>query len=58
VGAGNLGSTLMTAARVVATRLDGSGRMPVVIFPLVYLLVRRLFELVVQFATENQTWGY
>jgi hypothetical protein len=32
--------------------------MPVVIFPLVYLLVRRLSELVVQFATENPTWGY
>jgi len=28
----------------MATRLDGSGRLPVVIFSLVYLLARRLYE--------------
>lgn len=30
--------------RVMATRLDRSGRLPVVIFSLVYLLARRLYE--------------
>ena len=33
--------------QVTAGGLDGSGRMPVVIFSLVYLLARRLFELLV-----------
>jgi hypothetical protein len=33
--------------QVTISGLDGSGRMPVVIFSLVYLLTRRLFELLV-----------
>lgn len=53
VGAENLGPTSMTAVRVMATRLDGSGTMPVVIFSLVYLLARRLFEPLVLLARTD-----
>ena len=47
VGAENLGSVLSPAVKVMATRPEGSGRMPVVIVLLVYLLARRLIELLV-----------
>ena len=44
------------------TGLDESDRMPVVIFSLVYLLVRRLFELLVRRSCSNASkcglcWG-
>ncbi|HEU0127617.1 MAG TPA: hypothetical protein VFQ48_03300 [Pseudonocardiaceae bacterium] len=47
VGAENPGSASWPAVQVTAARWEGSGRMPPVIVSLVYLLARRLVELLV-----------